>query len=188
MDIQRAVNVCREEGNEKILLFQCTSLYPAPANLSNLRAINTMRDAFNLVTGYSDHTLGDNISIVAVAMGASAIEKHFTLDRNLSGPDHAFAIQPDELKVMVRKIREAEKAFGDGSKSGPREEEMDMYYKARRSLHAASDIKEGMIINESMLVSKRPGLGIPIHLKRIVIGRVARRDLKKDQWIDWSCI
>lgn len=188
MEIQRAVDVCREEGNEQILLFQCTSLYPAPANLSNLSAMQTMRDAFKVITGYSDHTLGDNISVAAVAMGAAAIEKHFTLDRALPGPDHSFAIEPDELKQMVHKIREVESAIGDGSKAGPRAEEMDMYYKVRRSLHAAVDIKKGTLISEDMLVSKRPGFGIQTYLKDIVIGREAKKDIDKDNWISWDLI
>lgn len=188
MEIQRAVDVCREVGNENILLFQCTSLYPAPANLSNLSAIRTMRDAFRVVTGYSDHTMGDNIAIASVAMGASAIEKHFTLDRSMTGPDHSFAMEPDELKVMVQKIRELESAIGDGSKSGPRLEEMDMYHKVRRSLHAATNIKKGTIITEDMLVSKRPGFGVSTYLKDMVVGREARQDILKDNWISWNLI
>lgn len=188
MEIQRAVDVCREVGNENILLFQCTSLYPAPANLSNLTAIKTMKDAFRVVTGYSDHTMGDNIPISAVAMGASAIEKHFTLDRSMTGPDHSFAMEPDELKVMVQKIRELESAIGDGSKSGPRPEEMDMYHKVRRSLHASTDIKEGTVITEKMLVSKRPGFGVPTYLKDMVVGRAAKQDILKDNWISWDLI
>lgn len=186
MDIQRAVNVCREEGNEKIVLFQCTSLYPAPEELSNLKAMKTMRDVFEVVTGYSDHTIGDTIPIAAVAMGAAIIEKHFTLDKNLPGPDHSFAIEPGELKTMVEKIRMVESAFGDGSKSGPRAEEEDVYNKARRSLHAACDIKDGQIIIEDMLISKRPGFGVPIHLKQYVIGKKAKRSIKQDQWILWE--
>ena len=188
MEIQRAVDVCREEGNNQILLFQCTSLYPAPAHLSNLSAMQTMRDAFKVLTGYSDHTLGDNIPVAAVAMGAVAIEKHFTLDRNLPGPDHAFAIEPDELKLMVQKIREVESAIGEGSKAGPREEEMDMYYKVRRSLHAKVEIKKGSVITEDMLVSKRPGFGIPTYLKDIIIGRKAKEVIQKDAWISWDIV
>lgn len=188
MEIQRAVDVCRKVGNNNILLFQCTSLYPAPPHLSNLSAIKTMASAFNVVTGYSDHTMGDNITIASVALGAAAIEKHFTLDRKMNGPDHNFAIEPDELKVMVTKIRELESAIGDGSKSGPRKEEMELYYKARRSLHAAVDIKEGQSITESMLIAKRPGFGIPIHLKEMAVGRTAKKDIPKDSWISWDLV
>ncbi|MBT5399569.1 N-acetylneuraminate synthase [bacterium] len=186
MDIQRAVDACRKEGNEKIILFQCTSLYPAPVGLSNLKAMKTIHDAFNVVTGYSDHTIGDTIPIAAVAMGASIIEKHFTLDKNFPGPDHAFAIEPNELKAMVEKIRIVESAFGDGSKNGPRTEEMDMYKKVRRSLHAACDIESGKIITEDMLISKRPGFGIPVYLKQHVIGRKVKKSIKQDQWVLWE--
>lgn len=188
MEIQRAVDVCRAVGNNNILLFQCTSLYPAPAKLSNLSAMLTMKQAFNVVTGYSDHTMGDNIPVASVAMGASAIEKHFTLDRSMEGPDHAFAIEPEELKVMIAKIREVEAAIGTGVKSGPREEEMDMYHKVRRSLHAAKDIAEGEVITEDMLVSKRPGFGVPIYLKGILIGRSAKKAIPKDSWISWDLV
>lgn len=188
MEIQRAVDVCRAVGNNNILLFQCTSLYPAPAKLSNLSAMLTMKHAFNVVTGYSDHTMGDNIPVASVVMGASAIEKHFTLDRSMEGPDHAFAIEPEELKVMVAKIREVEAAIGTGVKSGPREEEMDMYHKVRRSLHAAKDIAEGEVITEDMLVSKRPGFGVPIYLKGMLIGRSAKKAIPKDSWISWDLV
>jgi len=188
MEIQRAIDVCREEGNEKIILLQCTSLYPAPAHLSNLKSIQIMRDMYRTITGYSDHTLGDNIVIASVVMGASVIEKHFTLDRNLPGPDHVFAIEPPELKKMIEKIREVESAIGDGSKTGPRDEEKDMYKKVRRSIHASCDIKAGETITEKMLISKRPGFGIPIYLKEYILGRKAKQDIKQDQWITWSQI
>ncbi|MEZ9645219.1 N-acetylneuraminate synthase family protein [Vibrio sp. 10N.261.52.C2] len=188
MEIQRAVDVCREEGNNKIVLFQCTSLYPAPPHLSNLKSMSTMKSAFNVVTGYSDHTLGDNIPVASVALGASVIEKHFTLDRSLPGPDHAFAIEPDELKILVDKIREVESAIGNGEKNGPRPEEQDMYKKVRRSLHVSCDVEVGTVLTNDMLVSKRPGYGIPVHLKDQVIGRVATKSLNKDQWITWGDI
>jgi sialic acid synthase SpsE len=186
MEIQEAIDVCREEGNEKIVLFQCTSLYPAPVNLANLKSIQIMRDMYGVITGYSDHTLGDNIAIASVAMGAAVIEKHFTLDRGLPGPDHIFAIEPAELKKMIKKIREVESAKGDGSKTGPRDEEIDMYQKARRSLHANFDIKAGETITEKMLTSKRPGFGIPTYLKEQILGRKAKQDIKQDQWITWD--
>jgi sialic acid synthase SpsE len=188
MDIQRAVDVCREEGNEKIVLLQCTSLYPAPLELSNLKSIKIMKDMYRVITGYSDHTLGDNIAVASVAMGAAIIEKHFTLDRKLPGPDHIFAIEPAELKEMVKKIREVELALGNGDKKGPRNEEMDMYKKGRRSLHVNCDINKGEVVTLEKLISKRPGLGIPIHFKEHVVGRVIKQDIKQDQWITWRHI
>lgn len=188
MEIQRAVDVCRAEGNDQIALFQCTSLYPAPAHLSNLKAMATMRAAFGVITGYSDHTLGDTIPLAAVAMGAAVIEKHFTLDRSLPGPDHCFAIEPSELKDMMQKIRDVEAAIGNGAKTGPRQEELEMYQKARRSLHATRDIAAGEVITEDMLAVKRPGFGIQPYQKGQVIGRAARADIKADQWIAWDMI
>lgn len=188
MEIQRAVDVCRNEGNNQIALFQCTSLYPAPIHLSNLNAMQSMKQAFKVITGYSDHTLGDTVSLAAVAMGAAILEKHVTLDRKLPGPDHAFAMEPAELAVMMKKIREIESAMGDGAKHGPRLEEMEMFVKARRSLHAQEDIKAGEIITEDKLVTKRPGSGIQPHEKHRLLGKVAKVDIKADQWIDWSMV
>lgn len=188
MDIQRAVDICRSVGNDRIVLLQCTSLYPAPAQLSNLRAIDVMRAAFRTLTGYSDHSEGDHVCLAAVALGACVIEKHFTLDRNLPGPDHAFAIEAEPLKQMMRKLRQVEAALGDGVKNGPRPEEREMYEKGRRSLHARQKIAEGEMITAAMLTVKRPGLGIPPHLSETVIGRKARTDIEEDQWITWDMI
>ena len=116
------------------------------------------------------------------------IEKHFTLDRSLSGPDHPFAIEPDELTDMVRKIREVESARGDGVKNGPRHEEMEMAEKGRRSLHACEAIAKGEVISEDKLTIKRPGLGLPPFLLPQVVGRTARQDIEPDQWITWDMI
>ena len=188
MEIQRAVDVCRDEKNENIILLQCTSLYPAPSQLSNLNAMKVMRETFHTITGYSDHTIGDLIPLCAVAMGSALIEKHFTLDKKLSGPDHSFAMEPSELKIMVNKIREVELAIGTGDKKGPRVEEYDNYKKIRRSLHASMDINEGDIITENMITTKRPGFGIEPFRKDSVIGKFARVKIKEDQWLDWSML
>jgi sialic acid synthase SpsE len=188
MDIQRAVDVCRQEGNDRVVLLQCTALYPAPTHLSNLRAISVMREAFGLLTGYSDHTQGDHVSLAAVALGACMIEKHFTLERTMPGPDHSFAIEPAELKQMVTRLREVEAAMGDGAKTGPREAEREMFEKGRRSLHAKSRIARGDTIRAELLTSKRPGLGIAPHLIDVVVGRIARTDIEADQWITWDMI
>lgn len=186
MDIQQAVDTARDTGNNKIALLQCTSLYPAPIELSNLRAMKTMKEAFGVLTGYSDHTMGEHVCLAAVANGASIIEKHLTLDRNMTGPDHKFAIEPVELKQLMHNIREVESALGDGMKYGPRSEEKEMFDKGRRSLHAACDISSGENILEDMLTIKRPGLGLPPHLQSIVVGRSARRNIEQDEWITWD--
>jgi len=136
IDIQRAVDACRQEVNDKIVLLQCTSLYPAPVHLSNLRAMNVMRDAFGVLVGYSDHTEGDHICLAAVVMGACMIEKHFTIDRTLPGPVHPFAIEPSSLKQMMQRLREVEVALAEGAKAGLRSEEREMFEKGRRSIHA----------------------------------------------------
>lgn len=188
MDIQRAVDTCRSAGNENVILLQCTSLYPAPAELSNLRAMTTMRSSFRTLTGYSDHTIGNTVPMAAVALGACMIEKHFTLSRKLPGPDHSFAIEPHELKDLVQQIRLVEAAIGDGVKNGPRPEEMEMAEKVRRSLHASQDISKGERITVEMLCTKRPGSGISPFLRDQVIGRTAKRDILADEWISWDMI
>ncbi|NCC84307.1 MAG: N-acetylneuraminate synthase [Clostridia bacterium] len=188
MDIQYAVDASRKAGNNSLVLLQCTSLYPAPPNLSNLRSMTSMRAAFGTLIGYSDHTMGDHIPLAAVAMGACMLEKHFTLNRRMTGPDHPFATEPSEFETMVKKIREVESAFGDGVKNGPREEELEMAEKGRRSLHARVAIKQGESITQDMLVNKRPGLGVSPALRDALIGRIAARDIEPDEWILWEMV
>lgn len=188
MDIQFAVDAARRAQNDQIILLQCTSLYPAPAYLSNLNAMASMRAAFGTLVGYSDHTMGGHIVLAAVAMGAAVIEKHFTIDRDLPGPDHAFAIEPHEMADMMQKIREIEAAWGDGIKNGPRLEELEMAEKGRRSLHACVPIAAGQVIEQSMLIAKRPGLGIAPSLRAQVVGRTARRNIEVDDWITWEML
>lgn len=187
-DIQMAVDAAKGVGNSEIALLQCTSLYPAPVNLSNLCAIKSMKDAFGLPVGYSDHTEGDHVCLAAISLGACILEKHFTLDRKLPGPDHSFAMEPKEWKNMVSKIRDVEAAMGDGLKNGPRPEEFEMAEKGRRSLHASTEIKEGEIITREMLSIKRPGLGISPHLIDQIIGRKAKIDIDEDAWIIWDYV
>lgn len=187
-DIQFALDAAGAEGNDQVVLLQCTSLYPAPANLSNLRAMATMRHAFDVLVGYSDHTLGDHVALAAVALGACVIERHFTIDRTLPGPDHAFAIEPAEMSEMMKRLRDIESALGDGLKNGPRAEELEMAQKGRRSLHSLVDIPAGTVIERSMLTVKRPGLGILPSLENEVVGRTARRDIAADHWITWDML
>ncbi len=182
-EIEDAVVACRERGNDQITLLQCASCYPAPVSIMNLRAMETMRRAFGLPVGLSDHTRGIHISVAAVAMGAAVIEKHVTMDRTMEGPDHPFAIEPKELREMVRQIREVESALGDGCKRGPAPEEMDYYGLARRSLHALVDIPKGTRITDEMLISKRPGHGIRPKYLGWVVGRRAARDIAADSWL-----
>ncbi len=187
-DIADAVGACAAAGNRDVILLQCASLYPAPPGRMNLRAMATLRAAFNVPVGLSDHSRGIHVAVAAAGLGAAAIEKHFTLDRTLPGPDHPFAIEPGELRDMVRQIREVEAALGDGLKLGPAPDEMEMYDKARRSLIAARDIPRGTPIERSMIAIKRPGFGIrPKHID-LVIGRVARVDIAEDSVLTWDLL
>ena len=187
-DIADALATCVEAGNREVILLQCASLYPAPPRRLNLRAMATMRQAFGVPVGLSDHSLGIHIAVAAAGLGACAIEKHFTLDRKLSGPDHPFAIEPEELKEMVQQIHEVEAALGDGLKLGPAPEEAEMYQKARRSLVAARAIRRGAVIDRSMLAIKRPGFGIRPKLIDLVIGRTARVDIEEDTVLTWEML
>jgi len=187
-EIEDAITAIRSVGNENIILLHCNSLYPTPVEIANLRAIETMRTAFKVPVGFSDHTLGIHIPIAAVAMGACVIEKHFTLDRTLPGPDHSFAIEPDELKEMVRCIREVEKAKGSGIKEKSDLESEEMYVKARRSIHAKINIPKGTKITRDMLIIKRPGYGIKPKFIDMVVGREAKKDIREDEWISWDAV
>ena len=187
-EIEDAITAIRSVGNENIILLHCNSLYPTPVEIANLRAIETMRTAFKVPAGFSDHTLGIHIPIAAVAMGACVIEKHFTLDRTLPGPDHSFAIEPDELKEMVRGIREVEKAKGSGIKEKSDLESEEMYVKARRSIHAKINIPKGTKITRDMLIIKRPGYGIKPRFIDMVVGREAKKDIREDEWISWDAV
>lgn len=187
-DIADAVEACVSAGNRDIVLLQCASLYPAPAARMNLRAMATMRHAFAVPTGLSDHSLGIHVAAAAVALGAKVVEKHFTLDRSLPGPDHPFAVEPGELKEMVRHIREVEAALGDGLKLGPAPEEQEMHQKARRSLVASRAIPRGVVIDRSMIAIKRPGYGIRPKLIDLLVGRVAKVDIEEDTVLTWDLV
>lgn len=186
-EIEEALNIIRDIGNNEIILLHCNSLYPSPPDIVNLQAINTMKNAFKIPIGFSDHTLGWHIPVAAVALGSNVIEKHFTLDRNMKGPDHSFAIEPDELKKMVSYIREVETAQGTGIKEKSKAEQ-EMYKKGRRSIIAKTDIPKGTKISRDMLIIKRPGYGIEPKYLDIIIGREAKVDINSDEWLLWSMI
>jgi N,N'-diacetyllegionaminate synthase len=187
-DIADALQACRSQGNGEAILLQCASLYPAPPARMNLAAMATMRQAFGVPVGLSDHTRGIHVASAAVALGASVIEKHFTLDRRLPGPDHPFAIEPGELEAMVAQIRDVEAAMGDGTKLGLSPEEEEMHQKARRSLVAARDIPRGATIERSMIAIKRPGFGIRPKFADLVVGRVAKVDIEEDTVLTWEML
>jgi sialic acid synthase SpsE len=148
----------------------------------------TMRQAFGVPTGFSDHTLGIHVPVAAAALGAAVIEKHYTLSRALPGPDHPFAVEPGELTAMVRQIRDVEAALGDGRKGAPHPDEVEMHQKARRSLVAARPIPRGARIEPDMLTIKRPGSGIKPKYADLVVGRTARVDIEVDTLITWELL
>lgn len=172
-EVYTAVQTIRAAGNQQILLLQCVSNYPATVESTNLRAMATMTAAFGVPVGYSDHTEGDAVALAAVALGACVIEKHFTVDRRLPGPDHTSSLEPHELAALVRNIRRVEAALGDGQKV-PAPAEMATAAAARKSLVAACDIPPGTVLTEAMIVIKRPGIGLPPAMRPYVIGRTAR--------------
>jgi len=167
---------------QNITLLHCTTEYPTPFNEVNLNAITTLRQAFNLPVGLSDHTQGINIPIAAIACGAVLIEKHFTLDKNLSGPDHKASLEPDELQAMVTGIRQVEMALGHGQKI-PMKSELKNRLPARKSLIAAKNIKKGMKFTEDNLTVKRPATGqSPLHYWEM-LGQIATKDYNADDII-----
>ncbi|MFH1562471.1 MAG: N-acetylneuraminate synthase [Nitrospirota bacterium] len=186
-DIETALEVIYKQGNENVILLHCVVNYPARYEDLNLRAMETMRQAFQLPVGFSDHTLEITSDIAAVALGACVIEKHFTLDRKLSGPDHPFALEPDELKAMVQSIRDTEKALGSPVKRQTKAEE-EIFQSGRRGLVAACPIPEGTIITKEMIEVKRPGYGIPTKLMDVVIGREAKKDIEEDDILTWEMV
>lgn len=185
LEVAEAVDCIQATGGPDLALLHCVSNYPAAPETCNLRAMDTLRTAFNVPVGWSDHTLGDAITLAAVARGAEIIEKHFTLDTALPGPDHKASLTPDELSSLISKVRAVEVALGDGVKT-PKPEERDTAAKARRSIVATADVPKGSLITAEMVGCKRPGTGIaPKHLE-LVIGRRAARDLSEDDVLAWT--
>ncbi|MBN1431633.1 MAG: N-acetylneuraminate synthase family protein [Methanomicrobiaceae archaeon] len=184
-DIQEAIDIVRSSGNEDIALFQCTSLYPTPSNLVNLKAIDSIREAFCVPTGLSDHTLGISVPVAAVARGASVIEKHFTISRELPGADHCYALEPDALKAMVDGIREVEDSLGSSIKQMLPEEKR---LARRNSIIAEKEIPAGTEITAENIVIKRPAHGIKPKYSSVIVGKKANRDIKADEPIDWDMI
>jgi N,N'-diacetyllegionaminate synthase len=186
-EIEEAVQVVREEGVEELLLLHCVTSYPAPLESMNLRAIRTLRRAFQLPVGLSDHTRGPIASAVAVALGACAIEKHLTLSRSLPGPDHQASAEPPELEELVRTVRSVELALGTGVRT-PSAEEKEIRRVVRRSLVAAVDIPRGAVLTEAMVAARRPGTGIPPRFTDRFIGRRARKHIAADTQLSWDLV
>ncbi len=182
-EIQAAINVLNEYGTEDITILHCTTEYPAPIKDVNLNVMQTIRETFGYPVGYSDHTEGIEVDLAAVALGASVIEKHFTLDRNLPGPDHKASLEPDELKAMVNGIRKIELALGSREKK-PSEMELKNRLVARKSIVAKKTIKAGEAFSADNITTKRPGSGISPMRWNELIGMNAIRDFEEDELIE----
>lgn len=184
-EIEAALSVLENAGTqrENITVLHCTTEYPAPMNEVNLRAMFAIQNAFGVKVGYSDHTVGIEISLAAVALGANMIEKHFTLDRNLPGPDHKASLEPNELNALVSGIRNIELALGDGVKK-PFPSEIRNMTIARKSLIAKENIRKGEIFTEQNVTTKRPGNGISPMRWDEVMGKIAFKDFLEDELIE----
>lgn len=184
-DIKAALNVLLDSGltKEKITVLHCNTEYPTPMEDVNLKAMLEISSRFGVEIGYSDHTEGIEIPIAAVALGAKVIEKHFTLDKTMNGPDHKASIEPDELRAMVKAIRNVEKALGNGHKEISASEKKNIEV-ARKSIVASCNISKGEIFSESNITVKRPGNGISPMRWEDVIGTVAKRDFKEEELIE----
>ena len=184
-DIENAINVLVANGVSKdiITVLHCNTEYPTPMKDVNLKAMLEIKEKFGVKIGYSDHTEGIEVPIAAVALGATVIEKHFTLDKNMEGPDHKASLEPSELKAMVKSIRNIEQALGTGHKTVSDSERKNIEI-ARKSIVAAKDIKEGEIFTEENITVKRPGNGISPMEWENVIGKVAKRNFQEEELIE----
>ena len=182
-EIEDAVCALKDNGVSDIKLLHCNTEYPTPFEDVNLRAMQTMRETFGLEVGYSDHTKGIEVPIAAVALGATVIEKHFTLDRNMQGPDHKASLEPDELFTMVNCIRHIENALGTGDKT-PSPSEKKNIAVARKSIVAKVPIKAGEVLTENNITVKRPGSGVSPMRWQEVLGTEAVRDFEEDELIE----
>ena len=184
-EVGNAIKILENAGTarEKITILHCTSSYPAPIEDINLMAMHSMRDAFKVTTGYSDHSAGIEVAIAAVALGAKVIEKHFTLDKSLPGPDHKASLDLAELKELVVAIRNIEKALGDGAKRLMPSEYKNLTI-VRQVIVAKKELKKGEVFTELNVTTKRAGIGISPMLWNQIIGTNAKRDYTKDEAID----
>ena len=186
-EVDKAVRSIRESGNEDLVLLQCTTNYPSRIEDANLRAMLTMGSAFGVPVGYSDHTQHDAVCIAAVALGAKVIEKHFTLDKTLSGPDQSSSAEPDEFARLVSDIRNVEKTLGSARKE-PCEIEKENAVGMRRSIVARCDISKGSVITEEMLTFKRPSAGLSPKYMDYIVGKKTAENIYMDEFITLKMI
>jgi N,N'-diacetyllegionaminate synthase len=181
-EIQDAITAINTEHNSQIIALHCTTNYPCPLEEVNLRAMQTMQNKLDCLVGYSDHTMGTFVPVLAVALGATVVEKHFTIDKNLPGPDHQASLEPKELTAMVQDIRNAEKVLGSGDKK-PTASEQKLIRIVRKSIVATHDIHKGTVLDETMLSIKRPGTGLPPREFPFFIGKKTKRAIPKDEFL-----
>jgi N,N'-diacetyllegionaminate synthase len=186
-EIEEALNAIKETGNNQVVALHCTTNYPCPFEEVNMNAMRTMQESLACLVGYSDHTMGITVPVMAVTLGAVVIEKHFTLDQNIPGPDHKASLEPSELKNMVTEIRNVEKAFGRYEKK-PTESEIKIIEVVRKSLVAKKNIEKGTKIQRDMLYIKRPGNGIQPFEINNVVGKIVKKQIKKDSTLFWNDI
>ena len=179
-DVASAYDILTEAGATDITVLHCTTNYPCPMDEVNLNAMNTIKDALKCKVGYSDHSMGVEVPVAAVAMGAEVIEKHFTLDRNMEGPDHMASLEPVELKDMVQKIRNIEKALGDGIKR-PNASERSICKVVLKSIVANQSISKGTVLTDKMLAVKRTSNGISAKNWDLIVGTAAVKDYDVDE-------
>lgn len=182
-EVRKALAVLRERGCPHVSVLHCNTEYPTPYEDVNLKAMQAIRDSLHVPVGYSDHTQGIEVAVAAVAMGAEIIEKHFTLDRNMEGPDHKASLEPDELALMVRSVRNIEKAIGTSGKTVSESEKKNKVV-VRKSIVAKTGIKKGELFTEKNITVKRPGMGICPMMWYKVLGTKATRDFKEDELIE----
>ncbi len=185
-EIQDAVDICRSEGNDDIVLLKCTSAYPAPLEDANLRMIPNLAETFGVVSGFSDHTMGITAPIAAVALGAKVIEKHFILDKSIGGPDADFSLDKEEFAQMVKAVRDTEKLLGKVDYSMTEKKKKSRQFS--RSLYVAKDIKKGEVFTEENIRSVRPGYGMHPKYQKDILGKKADSDLFKGMRVTWDII
>lgn len=186
-EVDEAIRIIEKTGNRDLILLQCITNYPSKIESANINVLKTYSTAFEIITGYSDHTPGDTVVLGAVALGAKVIEKHFTLSKKDKGPDHPHSMEPEEFALMVKRIREMEIALGSSRKDVVAEEEETVIVQ-RRSLYAAADINAGAVIEDEQISVLRPALGILPKDKITVSGKKARRNIKAGEPLKWDDI
>lgn len=185
IDVEEAVNVCFGAGNDRVVLMQCGAMYPLPNELANLRVIHSLKKRFQCPIGFSDHTLGQVAAIAAVGVGATVFEKHFTLDKTDTGPDHFYALEPNELRSYMSAIREAHEALGSGEKQMlPEEKEQGR----REGLYLSRQMAKGTTITARDVVIKRPAVGLRARYASAVIGAKLNVETDKDQPLRWDML